>query len=119
MAFKEVEADPHESSSFFKFNAIGDKFAGVFKSYSQKDGTYGPEHNYVFQTKEGAITVNAKTDLHKKLQKAALKPGYKVIASYASDLDTGKPSPMKIFKVLVDSEVAAPKPKEADPFEGI
>jgi hypothetical protein len=103
MAFREVTVDETENKTYFKFNAIGDRLAGVFVSATTVDGQFGPRREYVFKTKDaGTVTLTPSTDLARKLEKAGLAPGAKVIATYTADKDIGKASPMKMFKVLVD-----------------
>lgn len=114
MAFREVDPGPApEVGNFHKFNAIGDRLAGVFLSYEKAQGKYGPEHRYTFKNKEGVHTVTANFDLKRRLEKADLKPGYKVIIQYVADIPNQDPtkSAMRQFKVLVDDDVKAqPKP---------
>lgn len=137
MAFKEVELTEEEKQamtsggSFFKFNAIGDRIAGVFLRTQPRTGQYAKtgQLTYVFKAKnaEGQVVellCDPPTDAAARLKKAqelkdgdALKlvPGKKMILTYVSNQDVGKESPMKIFKLQVDdappsSTAAAPKP---------
>jgi hypothetical protein len=118
MAFKEIELTEEEKaalgSDFYKFTAIGQKLVGKFVRTQAQSGQFAKAHliDYVFKMKNeaGAVVeavLNPPTDLGQKLKKAALKPGHAVMITYASDLDVGKESPMKIFKVLVDDSPAA------------
>ncbi len=127
MAFVEIEVDETEQANFFKFNAIGERFVGVFVSSAMgKAGEYegraiASKLEYSFRTKEGVQTIAPPTNLAMKLEKAALKPGHKVLITYEKDIPPTKPgySAMKFFKVLVDSAPAAAAapaaPKPAPP----
>lgn len=126
MAFREVDLTEEEraalSGSFFKFNAIGDRLAGKFLSTRPSTGTYAKpgQLDYTFRHKnaEGVIedvTLTPPADLAAKLKKAALQPGWKVSITYTSDLPTGKESPMKVFKLLVDDSPAAAPAAAAPP----
>lgn len=132
MAFKEVELSDAEKAAlggkFKKFEAIGDRLAGVFVRQEDRQGKFGPETVFVFRCKnesgvieEVSLSSGGHTDAAVKLRKAALKPGNKVMISYASALDVGKQHPMKLFKVLVDTETTtastmpAPAPKPVVP----
>lgn len=120
MAYREVELSEEEkaaaSTSYVKFNAIGDTFVGVFLKWAEVPGKFGPQSTWYFKTKDSAgkiveMALSAPTDADKKLKKAALKPGWRVKIQYAADQDVGKASPMKIFKVWFDdAPAAAPKP---------
>lgn len=116
MAFREVDVDPAEAAGeFFKFNAIGDKFAGVFLRTAKRTVQFndGPKEltTYYFRTRAGDVSLDPTVDLARRLEKAQLKPGYKVIATYVADIPNANPnrSPMKQYKLLVDDEIAAPK----------
>ncbi len=125
MAYKEIQPDPYEEKEFFKFNAIGDKFVGLY--VSQKEGKYGMD--FTFKNRKGEFVVTAKGGLKAHFDKAALKPGYLVRCTFTATKDIGKESPMRLFKVEVDdaptvsAAAAAPAPKPAapppaaDPFE--
>lgn len=104
MAFKEIDPGPAPTGSFYKFKAIGDKFAGVFVSKEIVNKFEKPAHEYTFKNKEGVHTITANYDLRRRLDKADLKPGFKVLITFASELPPEKPghSAMKQFKVLVD-----------------
>lgn len=120
MAFREIDPGPAPvvPDNTKKFEAVGDKFAGLFVSFASRTHDFGQGdrvlNEYIFKDKTGAIVqITANYDLHRRLQKADLKPGYKVIITYASDLPPKKAghSPMKQFKVLVDDGAdAAPPP---------
>lgn len=139
MAFKKIEIPEDEGGgrAFFKFNAIGDRLAGVFLSYSISNaGNYGPKPEYVFRIKgpDGQpqeVALNPPTRLAMALEKAQLKKGHKVIAVLTGEKDVGKGSPMKLFEVMVDDSpsaapaqaaapapAAAPKPKPPPPPAG-
>ncbi len=118
MAFVEVKVDENELSGgdFFKFDALGTKLTARFVSFVAKKGNFEKlEQHYTFRTKAGDVVVNAPTHLARTLEKAALKPGHAVMMEYVRDLPPTREgySPMKIFKVLVDS--APPKPGAAKP----
>ncbi len=134
MAFVDVEIPEGEGGSFFKFNAIGDRLAGVFVSKGMgAAGNFGAKMEYVFKVRktDGTpgfenVTVNPPTKLGQGFEKADLKPGHRVIATYTGDLPTsgkvdseGKPySPTKLFKLQVDTAIApagAAKPAAPPP----
>jgi len=117
MAFKEVDVPPAESAGeFFKFNAIGDRFAGVFIRTAKRTVQFSDGAKelttYYFRTKTGDVSIDPTVDLARRFEKAQLQPGYKVIATYVADIPNADPkrSAMKQYKLLVDDEVAAPKP---------
>ncbi len=131
MAYKEVVVEESDLGSFFKFDAIGTKLVGRFVAFQVKPSNFAdgkPEQLYTFKTREGLITVNAPTDLARKLEAAKksgdLKPGHMVSMSYDRDLPATKPgySPMKIIKTAIDdapppAAVKAPAPDPEDlPF---
>lgn len=134
MAFEEVALSEEEKAAlggtFVRFNAIGDKFPGVFVRTQPATGQFAKPNvpSYVFKGKkeDGSLAefiCDPNPDLAPRLAKAALKPGNRVIIQYVSDLDTGKEKPLKQFKLLVDRSTAAPAPKPppppADPFDDI
>lgn len=123
MAFKEVELTEEEraalSGTFFKFNAIGDRLAGIYvgKRPTTGIGANSGKEDYTFKTKnaEGAIeqqTLTPPTSLAQQLKKAErdglLVAGRKVVIQFVSEVDVGKESPMKQFKLLVDDGAASP-----------
>jgi len=112
MAFREVELSEEEraamSQKFFKFNAIGDRLAGVFVSSRMASGKFGEQREYLFRTKDGQVALTPPTDAAKKLEKIGLKPGWKVLITYDQDIDVGKEKPMKHFKVLFEESIAPP-----------
>lgn len=138
MAFREVELTEEERAAmgtrYKKFEAIGDRIAGLFVSVQDRQGKFGPETVYTFRTKNEqgqvediALSSGGNTDAAIKLSKAGLKPGNKVIVAFTGTRDVGKTSPMKLFKVQVDDSVtplpsvsaakpAAPKPADDTPF---
>ena len=133
MAYKEITLTEEEqkagNSNYVKFNAIGDKFAGVFVNTSTREVTFPGQTkprnvtDYVFKNKDGLHTLSAPYDLDRKLKKAALRPGYKVAMVFTGEVAPEDPSKsaMKLFKVLVDDEIststaaAAPKPPPPAP----
>lgn len=125
MGWREVEITEEEENSsreaaqcsYPKFTAIGDKHIGKFVEYKLKTGgTYGDEHRWYFTDKEGKrFCITAKFDLHRKLKKAALKPGEIVAMQFASTKDIGQKNPMQMFKVQVaDTAPAPPPPPKTD-----
>lgn len=116
MAYVEVDPGPMtESGAFIKFTAIGDKCHGLYVGYTEEKNNFDKvEKRYQFKNKEGLFTVAANYDLDRRLKKANLQPGHAVIITYVSDLaaKTEGYSPMKQFKVLVDTNPVkqAPKP---------
>lgn len=121
MAFKEVDPGPMPDmdSKFYSFKAIGDRFAGVYVSQETGFNKFGKSQTtYTFKNKEGTWKISANYDLNRRLQKAALQPGYKVLITYVTDMPIeGQNTAMKQFKVLVDDDVkpAAPKPPPPPP----
>ena len=130
MAFKEVPVDESEvvptAGEFFKFQAIGDKLAGIFISYKERKKDFGDGkgektfHDYTFKTKDGLRTISANFDLHARMKaaqvKMGLKPGHKVMITYTNDRPIeGQSTPMKQHKVQVDTETSAPKPPPPPP----
>ncbi len=111
MAFQEIPDEPYEEKSFFKFNAVGDKFVGLY--VSQAEGKYGTD--FTFRNKTGPFVVTAKGALKAKLDKAGLKPGYLVRATFTGTKDVGKDSPMRLIKVEVDNDPAKPAPVAPKP----
>lgn len=136
MAFREVELSDEERAAagarFKKFEAIGDRIAGLFVKQEERDGRFGRETVYTFRTKSEAgliedvsLSSGGHTDADMKLKKAALKQGNKVIVAFTGTRDVGKTNPMKLFKVQVDDSVtplpplAAPKPANPKPADDI
>lgn len=115
MAYVEVDPGPMpESGKFVKFAAVGDKHGGIFVSHETAMNKFDKEeHRYTFKNKEGLFTITANYDLNRRLQKAQLQPGHAVIMTYVSDLPskTEGYSPMKMFKVVVDTDPKKPAPK--------
>lgn len=121
MAFREItltEEEMQGGGNYWKANAIGDKFGGLFLRTQESTGQF-KRTEWIFRVKNADGTVSelnfsAPTDADRKLKKANLKPGHKVIVKYTSDLPMGEgKSPMKIFSVMVDDSapaLAAPKP---------
>lgn len=124
MAFEEVQLTEEEkaglSAKFVKFDAIGDKFVGRFVRTQPATGKYSKQGDlgYVFRAKDthGVVaewTLEPNAGLAAQLKKAALQPNYAVRITFNGEQDTGKESPLKLFKVEVDrvvSTAAAPPP---------
>ncbi len=110
MAYQEIE-DDGPSGQFFKFNAIGDKIAGLYVGHRPATGTYAKPNDleHMILQRDGLWILTPPTDAARKLLKAerdgSLKPGASVMLSYSGDKDVGQQSPMKMIKVLVDPEV--------------
>lgn len=122
MAYQEVELTEEEKQTkkFYKFSAIGDCLKGVFLRTSVSTGTYAGKTEYHFKTKNPAgvieeVVLTPPTDCGKKLAKSGLKPGSRVMITYTADVDTGKETPMKQFKVLVDNAPTAVQPPPPPP----
>jgi hypothetical protein len=125
MAYKEIDPGPApEMGDFYKFTAIGQKFAGIFVRFEVAEGTYGKENRWTFRNKDGAFTITANFDLHRRFVKAALDPNKvgsrKVLVEYLKDAQA-KPgqSGMKIFSLKVHDEIpeAPAAPVDSDiPF---
>lgn len=126
MAFVDVEIPEPEAGSFFKFIAIGDRFIGRYLGCAmgqagEFEGRAIPaKMRYNFNTAEGPQSIDPHTHLAKGLEKAIadglLKPGVKVLITYHADKDVGKQSPMKLYKLAIDSSPApagAAKPAAA------
>jgi hypothetical protein len=143
MAFRESDPGPMpELGTFFKYQAIGDKVAGVYQGVREVDSNLPDragkkDQIYSFRArgadgKIGIVDVTANYDFHRRMQAAmkdGLKPGHKVIATYTHEIPAKQAgfSPMKGFKILWDDAAPSapatpppPPPKPADdPFEGI
>lgn len=109
---------------WFQFRAIGDKLYGRLDAYEERDSRLNPgkkDHNYTVTTPEGrTLKTTATHDLQVKLQKAmrppdgtskgglGLKPGvgHRICATYTSNQDVGQDSPMKVFRLQVDTAPA-------------
>lgn len=131
MAWVDVEVSEEQrkemsggGGNWVKFSAIGDKVWGRFDAYEERDSRLNPgkkDHNYTLTGPDGTVSFTAPTDLHVKLQKAmrppdgtskgglGLKPGvgHRICVTYTSNLDTGQASPMKVFRLQVDTAPAA------------
>lgn len=127
MAWVDVEVSEEQrkemsggGGNWVKFSAIGDKVWGRFDAYEERDSRLNPgkkDHNYTLTGPDGTVSFTAPTDLHVKLQKAmrppdgtskgglGLKPGagHRICVTYTSNLDTGQASPMKVFRLQVDT----------------
>lgn len=136
MAFREVTLTEEERKAlggkFWKPKAIGDKLLGFFEKYTQRTHDFndgqGPKtlHSYTFRNREGEWVHDANQDLHVKLQKAMRDPaagglglqpgrGHIVAATYTHDVDTGRASKMKGFKVEVDTDFKRGSPPPPPP----
>lgn len=129
MAWKDVELSEEERASmaqkFYKFEAIGQKLYGRVVRIVPQTGQYAKPgmHDFVIRTKNTEtgeieeVVLNPPTDLAALLKKAGVAPNHAIEATYASDRDVGKASPMKCFKLRVNTEApaqaAAPKPAPA------
>src|SRR5690606_19816305 len=112
----EVEDLPQ--ADFVRFNAIGDRYAGVFISVTETTGRFGPESHYLFRGKEGDFIIRPNFDLKRRLEKAELKPGHKVLVTLVAQIPNRDPqkSPMNQFKVMVDaSSTAVPAARTPPP----
>lgn len=131
MAFREVVLTDEEMKSggrkFKKFDAIGDRHIGILLAVERTTKTFRPEegaktfNTYVFWNKvDGEFEISpAPTDLDKRLTKA-MRPGseggqglapaknHLVRMAFVSTTDTGQSSPMKVFKLEVDTEFVPP-----------
>lgn len=134
MAFEDVELTEEERAAatlpYWKANAIGDKFLGLFLGTTESTGNYGKQTNYKFRWRNpqgvvGEMLFTPPADAALKLRKANLQPGNRVRVEFVSTRDIGKESPMKVFKIQVDrsppaAAPAAPPPpppaKADDPF---
>lgn len=113
MAFRDVSANPEEmgeGAEYPKFNALGDKVAGLFIETYEQDDQFNPGKkrlNYKFKGRKadgtpGTLIITPTAHLARSLDGAQLKRGDKVIMELIAEKDVGKDSPMKIFKVLVE-----------------
>lgn len=88
---------------YVKFDTIGTEFVGKYLSQEEETSTFNGESRkstvYTFMNKQGSFKVNPPADLRKRL--ATLKIGEIAKIIYVSDKDIGKPSPMKVFKLMV------------------
>lgn len=120
MAFRTVELDESEvvGLPFKSFAAIGDRHHGVFLRTVESTANYadGPKKvtKYIFKNPEGEYEITPPTDLRKRLEKAELRPGFKVIMEFTHTRPiAGKADPMKVFTVKVDDSTAAAPAKTA------
>lgn len=110
MAFREIPEIPFAQFLKMKevFAKIGDKFLGIYQS--DAEGAYGQD--YIFTSNIGDVCLTLKGGLHKQLQSAGLNRGDLVAIQYRANKDTGKESPMRLFKVAIDSDWGSkPAPK--------
>lgn len=121
---KEEEEALQGGGNFFKFTAIGQKLLGRFVKTQKQTGQFAKAdlEDYVFrvakkdengqviagQTEE--VVVNTNKQLNAKLKKCGLKAGYAVKITFASELDVGQASKMKVYEVEYD---ASPSPAGA------
>jgi hypothetical protein len=117
MGTRVVEPDEsHESKNFVKFKDIfqniGDKFVGLYQSDTA--GQYGQD--YTFKGRDGQLYVlTAKGGLKDQLLQLAPAVGEKVTITLAKLKDTGKESPLRLFRVAAeDGPKVAPKPPPVD-----
>ena len=105
----EWEVVAPESGEPVKFTNKGDSFIGVFTKTIvisfEEDGTPQSFNQHIFADSEGAVrTINGGYKFDKEL--AALEPGSKVRITYVGDVDTGRPSPMKDYRIEVAKKTA-------------
>lgn len=93
------EIEGEGGGAFIKFNEFGQATVGIFTGYIEQDGKFGPQTVLNFNGVDGSepFSLNANPDLKRKMKK--LVPGNLVRVEYVDDLDVGKESPMKVFKV--------------------
>lgn len=78
------------------FTKIGDEFKGTFNGWSETASGI-PQAHYI--NDDGEHFVNCGASLKRQLRNA--KKGETHRLTYVSDLDTGKETPMQVFKVAV------------------
>lgn len=93
-----------EGGSFVTFKAIGDMAEGTYKgcgkSHLLDEKTGEPKDEFYFETADGVpFTITAPSDLKGKLRNVSI--GQFVRMTYVESRKTGKPMPMKVFKVQV------------------
>lgn len=126
MAWQEVTLSEEERASmaqkFYKFEAIGQKLYGRVVRLVPQTGQYAKPgaHDFVVRTKNAEtneieeVVLNPPTDLAALIKKANVAVDHAIEATYVSDRDVGKASPMKVFKLRVNTEAPrAPAPKPA------
>jgi hypothetical protein len=109
MAWEEIKEQPFSKIVKAKdvFAKIGDKFLGLYVSHTA--GLYGED--YVFDTDIGPLKLTVKGALKAQLEKANLQGGELVAIQFAKNVNVGKESPMKSFKVMIDRGGASAPPK--------
>lgn len=141
MAMQEVTLTPEEQAAaqgtFFNFEKIGQFLHGRYVREEAQSGQFAKAHwrDYVFKitdpTTKAVIeskigSAGIQSLMKKAIEKGGpdgrkLTPGMIVKVTYVSDLDTGKGSPMKQFRMGFDPDSAAkkaaapPPPKKAEP----
>lgn len=121
---KEEEEALQGGGNFFKFTAIGQRLLGRFVKSQKQTGQYAKADllDYVFRIaskdedgkviagKTEEVLLNANKQLHAKLAKCKLQPGYAVKITFTGEIDVGQPSKMKVYEVEFD---ASPAPSGA------
>jgi hypothetical protein len=79
----------------FTFSAFGDTFTGTFVGWSESEGKGIAQAH--FENETGQYFINCGWSLKQQLK--LIKKGAECRLIYVSDLDTGQPTPMMIFKV--------------------
>lgn len=107
-----LEAPPNTNSNFVKFERIGDSVKGVFVSYGEVNGNFGPKKELVLRTKDGPKNITCTAHLRQIIDANLEKIRGKVLTITLRNLKAvGKPQPMKEFEV----DVSDPKSGKAEP----
>lgn len=119
------EEEALKGGNYFKFTAIGQKLLGKFLRTQPQTGQYAKKDllDYVFRAnvthEDGTktteeVVVNTNKQLNAQLAKCKFQPGYAVKITFASELDVGQQSKMKVYEVEFDSnppsKAGAPPP---------
>lgn len=94
------------SNSFFKFKTVGDKIAGQFVSFKERQpGRFGEEDVLVLAAADGPTTIVCKTHLSRIIsENRDALPGQYLSIEYVGEQPSSKGNPMKLFRVDVLGE---------------
>jgi hypothetical protein len=96
---------PDEETGLWKPTEVGDKLHGVLIDFTWQNGKGGKTPVLTLATEEGQRTWWAgQRDAKAKLKSANVQLNDILTVEYTDEIDTGAPSPMKVFRVEVDRE---------------
>lgn len=108
MEWTEVKTDSMVDETKVVFDTIGDEFIGLYLGMRTQEDEEGKPYSQIrWSVGEGDATEYYFTNATYGLRQAykAIRPNTMTRTRYTEDLDTGRPTPMKIFKV----DVARPR----------